>query len=273
MDCFLPNVSGIPTNQLYILSLAMSIRLLHSALSLTLFLSFLLSSFKVKGQEMKQIEVNGLRYSTTLEELKVKLFGIAKARPSRTMIHKNGRMLLNDRCSLLYYNIAQGTLLDAVQVRPVRDDLRSRLRVFVRPNYGYSSFIYDSEPRKTQVHWVDPYEPIKVLKEMMYEWTGISIQHQRLVFAGRHLDDNKTLSDYKVYEDCTIGVVRVRGAGENQVRTNDGWSKVMSVLELDHFGYLLGKLMQEFREDKQPPQEVKPCKFGLTDFAAHTIRI
>jgi hypothetical protein len=54
------------------------------------------------------------------------------------MIHKDGRMLLNDRCSLLYYNISQGTVLDAVQVRPVRDDLRNRVRVFVRPNYGYN---------------------------------------------------------------------------------------------------------------------------------------
>jgi hypothetical protein len=53
------------------------------------------------------------------------------------MIHKDGRMLLSDRCSLLYYNISQGTVLDAVQVLPVRDDLRNRLRVFVRPNYGY----------------------------------------------------------------------------------------------------------------------------------------
>jgi len=53
------------------------------------------------------------------------------------MIRKDGRMLLNDRCSLLYYNIAEGMVLDAVQVRPVRDDLRDRLRVFVRPNYGY----------------------------------------------------------------------------------------------------------------------------------------
>ena len=106
------------------------------------------------------------------------------------------------------------------------------------------------------MHWVDPSEPIKVLKEMMYEWTGISLQHQRLVFAGRHLEDHKTLSDYKVYGDCTIGVMRVRGPGESQVKSNDGWNKMMSVLELDHFAYLLGKMIQEFREDKQPPEEV-----------------
>ena len=90
----------------------------------------------------------------------------------------------------------------------------------------------------------------------MYEWTGISLQHQRLVFAGRHLEDHKTLSDYKVYEDCTIGVVRVRGPGENPVKLKDGWSKVMSVLEIDHFGYLLAKLINEFRDEKGPEEEV-----------------
>ena len=89
----------------------------------------------------------------------------------------------------------------------------------------------------------------------MYEWTGISLQHQRLVFAGRNLEDHKTLSDYKVYEDCTIGVVRVRGAGESHVRVRDGSSKVMNILELDHFGYLLGKLINEFRNEKEPPEE------------------
>jgi hypothetical protein len=160
------------------------------------------------------------------------------------MIHKDGRMLLNDRCSLLYYNISQGTVLDAVQVRPVRDDLRNRVRVFVRPNYGYNVYMW-AYSRKTQVHWVDPSETIKVLKEVMYEWTGISLQYQRLVFAGRHLEDHKTLSDYKVYEDCTIGVVRVRGPGDNPVKLKDGWSKVMSVLEIDHFGYLLAKLIND----------------------------
>ena len=95
----------------------------------------------------------------------------------------------------------------------------------------------------------------------MYEWTGISMHHQRLVFAGRHLEDHKTLSDYKVYEDCTIGVVRVRAPGDNPVKLKDGWRKVMSVLEIDHFGYLLAKLINEFREEKEPQGEVMHSLF------------
>ena len=106
----------------------------------------------------------------------------------------------------------------------------------------------------------------------MYEWTGISLQHQRLVFAGRHLDDQKTLADYKVYEDCTIGVVRVRGASEPIVQERDSWGNVMNVLELDHFGYLLGKLIKEFREEKEPAEEV-PLLETFFESPGHTIRI
>jgi hypothetical protein len=106
---------------------------------------------------------------------------------------------------------------------------------------------------------------------MMYEWTGISLQHQRLVFAGRYLEDHKTLSDYKVYEDCTIGVVRVRGAGENPVKLKDGWDQIMSVLELDHFGYLLAKLINEFREEKEPQEEVMQFHLAFSDSPDYTI--
>ena len=108
---------------------------------------------------------------------------------------------------------------------------------------------------------------------MMYEWTGISLQHQRLVFAGRNLEDHKTLSDYKVYEDCTIGVVRARGAGETSTKVKNGWGKIMNVLELDHFGYLLGKLIKEFREEEQPPDEVFHQHLCLFKFLDHSIRV
>lgn len=113
--------------------------------------------------------------------------------------------------------------------------------------------------RKTQVHWVNSNDTLRVLKEMMYEWTGISIQHQKISFHGRHLDDNdKTLEDYEIYNDCTVAVMRVRGGGENILVPRVGWSFIMNPMELDHFGYLLGKIVKMFSQKGLPHREVFP---------------
>ena len=92
---------------------------------------------------------------------------------------------------------------------------------------------------------------------MMYEWTGISIPHQKLIFAGRTLEDpDKTLADYNIYRDCTINVMRVRGGGETVVDEIVGFTTTMNVLELDHFGYLLAKIGRMFSQNELPHREV-----------------
>jgi len=111
--------------------------------------------------------------------------------------------------------------------------------------------------RNTQVHLVSPNDTIKVLKEMMFEWTGISIPHQKLLFGGTALEDlDKTLSEYNIYPDCTITVMRVRGGIENVGRERVGWKASMSELELDHFAYLLGKIGKMFSQNELPHREV-----------------
>jgi hypothetical protein len=59
---------------------------------------------------------------------------MCKLRPSKTAIHKDGERLLKEGCSLLYYDIAQGTHLDAIEVRPANEDKREKMRIFVRPS-------------------------------------------------------------------------------------------------------------------------------------------
>lgn len=99
----------------------------------------------------------------------------------------------------------------------------------------------------------------------MYEWTGISIRHQKLVFSGRDLEDNRTLADYKVYEDCTISVLRVRGVGDGDAsfESSVGWRALMNHLELDHYSYLLGKVFKIFRQTREPHLEVLTLDISL----------
>lgn len=92
---------------------------------------------------------------------------------------------------------------------------------------------------------------------MMYEWTGISIPHQKLLFAGVPLEDqDKTLSDYNIYRDCTISVMRVRGGVNIEDTHRSGWNAIMNALELDHFAYLLGKMGKLFSQNELPHREV-----------------
>ena len=104
-------------------------------------------------------------------------------------------------------------------------------------------------------------EPIRVLKEKTYQWTGIPIRHQKLVFEGQSLDDHKSLSDYRVYRECIIGVLRVRDEETTYRRRRE---RVMSALELDHYGYLFGKTVRRFREEDEPQAEVSEL-VGSTD--------
>lgn len=59
---------------------------------------------------------------------------------------------------------------------------------------------------------VEPEMKVKDLKWEVYRREGIPVEHQRLVFAVKQLDDERTLADYNIMRDSTVHLVlRVRG--------------------------------------------------------------
>ena len=60
---------------------------------------------------------------------------------------------------------------------------------------------------RTLTLYLDEDTPIENLKARIQDSTGVPPNDQRLIYAGKQLEDNKTLKDYNVWNETTIHMV------------------------------------------------------------------